>query len=136
MKYLKKFDDINESISKPQYKYDWCQPENPIRRKIEKGINDILVDLKDSDIYSYHIWWTASGTKDQQDPYVYITGSLKNNGRSAFSRFKPVLSEVNPLIDRIISYLDSEGFSCKTDYVPNKENCKQFYIYFKEKSSS
>ena len=124
IEFYEKDDKINESNT-PKYKYDWCRPESLIRREIEKYINDILVDLKDSNsAYTHHIWWTNS------DPYVWITGKLKNN--SGFARYRPILDEVNSIIDKIVSYLKSEGFHCEIDYVPNKENCKQFYIYFTE----
>jgi hypothetical protein len=103
---------------------DWCRPESSIRKEIYEYIKDILYELKDSDNYTYLIHWT------QEDPYVWISGKIKSSG---FSRYRPVLDEVNPVIDEITSYLRSEGFETRLHYLPNKENCKQFYIYFKEK---
>jgi hypothetical protein len=123
IEFYEKNDEINESNI--LYKYDWCRPESPIRKEIDEYINDILVDLNDSNIgYTHHIWWTNA------DPYVWISGKLRSD--SGFTRYRPILNEVEPIIDKIISYLKSEGFYCEIDYVPNKENCKQFYIYFTE----
>jgi hypothetical protein len=127
IEFYEKDDEINESNI--EYKYDWCQPESPIRKEIEQSIKDILLELKDSNsLYTHHISWI------QDDPHIWISGKLKSN--SGFSRYRPVLDEVNPVIDEITSYLRSEGFDTRLDYLPNKENCRQFYIYFKEKSSS
>jgi hypothetical protein len=124
--FYEKDDEINESNI--PYKYDWCRPESLIRKEIDQTIKDILLELKDSNnLYTHLIHWT------QEDPYVWISGKLKENG---IHRYRPVLDEVNPVIDEITSYLKSEGFETRLDYLPNKENCKQFYIYFKEKSSS
>jgi hypothetical protein len=125
IEFYEKDDEINESNI--PYKYDWCRPESQIRKEIDEYIKDILYELKDSDKYTYHIHWT------QEDPYVWISGKIKSSG---FSRYRPVLDEVNSAIDEITSYLKFEGFDTRLDYLPNKENCTQFYIYFKEKSSS
>jgi len=125
IEFYEKDDEINESNI--PYKYDWCRHESPIRKEIDEYIKDILYELTDSDKYTYLINWT------QGDPYVWISGKIKGSG---FSRYRPVWDEVNPVIDEITSYLEYEGFDTRLDYLPNKENCTQFYIYFKEKSSS
>jgi len=125
IEFYEKDDEINESNI--PYKYDWCRPESPIRKEVDEYIKDILYELTDSDKYTYLINWT------QEDPYVWISGKIKSSG---FSRYRPVLDEVNSAIDEITSYLEYEGFDTRLDYLPNKENCTQFYIFFKEKSSS
>jgi hypothetical protein len=125
IEFYEKDDEINESNI--PYKYDWCRHESPIRKEIDEYIKDILYELTDSDKYTYLINWT------QEDPYVWISGKIKSSG---FSRYRPVLDEVNSAIDEITSYLEYEGFDTRLDYLPNKENCTQFYIFFKEKSSS
>lgn len=126
IEFYEKDDEINESNI--PYKYDWCRPESPIRKEIEHNIKDILLELKDSNsLYTHHISWI------QDDPHIWISGKLKENG---IHRYKPNLAEINPLLDETTSYLRSEGFETRLHYLPNKENCKQFYIYFKEKSSS
>lgn len=128
IEFYEKDDEINESNI--PYKYDWCRPESPIRKEIDEYIGDIIISTIDDEVrwrYKYHIHWT------QNDPYVWIAGSLKENG---IHRYKPNLKEVEPIIKQIKTYLNSEGFSCEINYFPNKENCREFYIHFKEKSSS
>jgi hypothetical protein len=128
VEFYEKDDEINESNI--PYKYDWCRPESPIRKEIDEYIKDILFELKEDKPFTYssHTTWATT----TQDPYVWIAGSLTDG----LHRYKPVLSEVEPYIQQINSYLNSEGFSTEINYFPNKENCREFYIYFKEKSSS
>jgi hypothetical protein len=107
-----------------KYKYDWCQPISPIRKEIEEYIKDIITsNIEEIWLYTYHISWTQSN-----GPYIWISGKLKNNG---IHRYKPFLSEIEPYIKQITSYLNSEGFSTEIKYFPNKENFTQVYIHFK-----
>jgi len=122
IEFYEKDDEINESNI--PYKYDWCRPESSIRKEIEEYINDIIKSsIEEEWRYTYQISWI------QDDPYIWISGKIK--GPNAFSRYKPVLEEVEPAIKQIKSYLNSEGFSTEIKYSPNKENSREFYIYFK-----
>ena len=106
--------------------YQWLA-DNGVKYNLTVYIKDLIISTIDDEVrwlYRYHIHWT------QNDPYVWIAGSLKENG---IHRYKPNLKEVEPIIKQIVAYLNSEGFSCEINYFPNKENCKQFFIYFKEK---
>lgn len=124
-KELNESDSYNPSyLPVIKYKYDWCKPTSPIRNEIENYINDILSELKEDKTYTSHSSWVDT------DPYIWIAGSLKKS-RGMGNRYNPVLSEVEPYIKQITSYLNSEGFSSEVKYFPTKENCKEFYINFK-----
>ena len=111
-----------DQIKEHSYIDTWAEPNNPMRHEIEDNINFILSELNDGkSYYRFHVSWTES------IPYVWIAGDLKENG---IHRYKPIFSEVKPIVKSITAYLKSEGFQTEIKYLPNKENCKQFYIYF------
>ena len=103
MKYLKLFESYN-----------------PIRDEIEANIKFILLELQDcKSHYKSKIVWDVPWS------YIYITGEKKG----VFGIHKPIFSEVQPIIGEIVAYLDSEGFQTTVKYKPDKENCREFFIY-------
>lgn len=111
-----------DQIKEHNYIGTWAEPNSPIRHEIDANIKFILSELNEGkSYYRFHVWWTNS------IPHIWISGALKENG---IHRYKPIFSEVEPIVKSVTAYLKSEGFQTEIKYVPNKENCKQFYIYF------
>lgn len=119
MKYLNKF----ESINTPNYKYDWCRPDSPIRIEIESSIKDILTELVEDGLYTYRVFWT------ENDPYVWISGSLKSG--YTISRNDLNIELVEPFKSHIISYLNSEGFKTAEDPIKYSGVIREIRIRFK-----
>lgn len=147
-----KINNINESLI--EYKYndgdnvmyydaEWKLPTNPIREKLERDLNDILLDLTDEG-YRPQIGGFVLAKRDAEElmntksnrrpspllglkpryPYIWIKGSATNE-------------LVSNTIDRIKDYLDSEGYQFINQEVINRGKAgEQIYIYFDRKEES
>lgn len=107
MRYLKIF----------EYYKNWMHHSSKERYKLERYLDDILYEIKDSE-YKYMI----SGWVSKR-PYVWIKAPISE------------IYQISDIIKSITSYLESEGFETKIEklsIISNKPNLidEQIWIYF------
>lgn len=99
MKYIKKFESNNR---------DWCEPNDPLGIEIRNTIKDILTDLVEDGIYDYQINFNLH----KIPPHIFIFSSTGGNNFD--------IEEVQPFVDQINSYLNSEGFKTHIEHYSDK----------------
>lgn len=103
MKHLKKFESNNK---------DWCDPNDSLGIEIRNTIKDILTDLVEDGIYAYKINFN---NEFNVPPHIFIYAD-----QGLFSdNFE--IEEVQPFVDQIVSYLNSEGFKTHIENFHFKE---------------
>ena len=126
---IKLFEDF--VITQPdgrEIRYDtkWKMPGSPIREKLEEDLRFILIDLEDLG-YRPHIGGFIKNKSHKEGekyfPYVWIANNK--------SGYRPIdWDEVNPIIDKLKSYLEYEGFEVYTKILNKGKSREQIYIYF------
>ena len=120
---IKLFEDfIHRTPGGKELRYDseWKIPRNPIREKLEEDLRFILIDLEDLD-YRPQLSGFIKGAGT--DPYIWIANNK--------SGYRPIdWDEVNPIIDKLKSYLEYEGFEVYTEILNKGKSREQIYIYF------
>jgi hypothetical protein len=106
MKHLKKYNESNFIYKDSKgntitYYYEWAMPNSKIRKELNLDIDNILLEAKDLG-YGAHTGWIT-------EPYVWIGGKRYYNRE-----------EITPIVDRVISYLKSEGFNVNIDDLKNQ----------------
>lgn len=129
----RKPENVSESktILYKDMKYDaeWKVPTHPIREKLESDLNDILLEVRDLG-YRYHL---GGFVKNERCPYVWIRNNNKVDSNMVLMFKKTEWLKIKDTIDRVIDYLELEGFKTKLDVLRKGENNEQIYIYFEKK---
>lgn len=123
MKIYNFFDFIRESL---EYDSEWKLPTSTIRKELESYINDILLELVDLGYRPQIGGFIKIKSGEQNNPYIWI----KNQRRLTHDEF---WNEIEDVVDRIKSYLESEGFSIDIRILELKY--EEVYIYFDKNSN-
>lgn len=122
-----KFDyRINESLKHGDLEYDseWKLPTSPIRKELESYLRNFLLELEDLGYRPQIKGFIKSDFSSK--PYIWI----KNQRGLTHDEF---WNEIDPIVETIKSYLESEGFSILIKTLEMKY--EEVYIYFDKKSN-
>ena len=116
------------------YDAEWKLPRSPIRRKLEKDLNDILLEIEDEG-YRTDISGFVIGSKEMADRRHALRKNFPNSTWQPDRTFIWIKGRSNELvsetIERIKDYLDTEGFRVTKEEIVNKDRPgEQIYIYF------
>jgi 2'-5' RNA ligase len=128
-----KFDyKINESLKHGDLEYDseWKLPTSPIRKELESYLRNFLLELEDLGYRPQIKGFIKSDApynwNHTSKPYIWI----KNQRRLTHDEF---WNEIDPIVETIKSYLESEGFSIDIRIL--KMKYEEVYIYFDKNSN-
>lgn len=107
-----------------EYDSEWKLPTSPIRKELESYLRNILLELEDLGYRPQIKGFIRSDFSSK--PYVWI----KNQRGLTHDEF---WNEIDPIVETIKSYLESEEFSIHIKILEMKY--EEVYIYFDKNSN-